>query len=206
MSESFATPAEYLASLPKDRRAALTAIRKTIKANLGKGFREGIQYGMLGYFIPHSVYPDGYHCDPKQPLPFASVASQKNHMSLYLFCIYTDPKEQERFVKAWKATGKKLDMGKSCVRFKKIEDVPLEVVGEAIARISADKFIAGYEAARGTPGKPARKRVAKKVTKRSTKRSTKTTAKKAVKKTTQRASKRTVKKATRKAGKRTATR
>lgn len=176
MPKSYATPAEYLASLPDDRRRALAAVRKTIRANLGKGFKEGIQYGMIGYFVPHSVYPAGYHCDPKQPLPFAGLASQKNHMALYLFCLYTGPGAQDEFAKAWKATGKKLDMGKSCIRFKKIEDVPLEVIGDAIHRISARQFIESYEDARS-----------------SYKRSTKRTVKKKAKKTTKKVAKRSTK-------------
>lgn len=139
------TVAEYLASLPDDRRTAIEAVRKTILANLDKGYAEGIQYGMIGYFVPHSVYPPGYHCDPKQPLPFASIASQKNHIGIYLFCIYNDAGETAEFVKAWKATGKKLDMGKSCIRFKKIEDVALDVIGNTIRRMPAKKFIEYYE-------------------------------------------------------------
>ena len=97
MQSKASTVSEYLASLPEDRRKALNALRKVIKANLDKGFQEGMQYGMIGYFVPHEVYPAGYHCDPKQPLPFASVASQKNHIGIYLFCLYTDPDAVERF-------------------------------------------------------------------------------------------------------------
>ncbi|RMF82871.1 MAG: DUF1801 domain-containing protein, partial [Planctomycetota bacterium] len=136
---------EYLAALPPERREALAAIRAVIQKNLPRGYEEGMQYGMIGYYVPHSVYPDGYHCDPKQPLPFASLASQKNHMALYMMCIYADPKQQDWFINAWKATGKKLDMGKSCVRFKKLEDVPLEVVGKAVRRVPVKKFIEFYE-------------------------------------------------------------
>jgi uncharacterized protein YdhG (YjbR/CyaY superfamily) len=139
------TPKEYLDGLPDDRKAALRALRAAVNKGLPKGYKEGMQYGMIGWFVPHSRYPDGYHCDPKQPVPFASIASQKNHMGLYLFCIYTDPKESDRFVKAWKKTGKKLDMGKSCIRFKKIEDVPLELVTETVSRIPVDAFLAEYE-------------------------------------------------------------
>ncbi|MCP5055697.1 MAG: DUF1801 domain-containing protein [bacterium] len=162
MAKKPTTVAEYLASLPADRREALESVRKTIKKNLPKGYAEGIQYGMIGYFVPHSVYPAGYHADPSQPLPFASLANQKNHMSIYLMCIYSDEEHRDRFVRAWKATGKKLDMGKSCVRFKKLEDVPLEVVGEAIQGVPVTEFIARYESAIG-PG--ARKRPARKAPK-----------------------------------------
>lgn len=142
------TVAKYLAALPEDRRKALKAVRKVVRANLDPKFKEGIQYGMIGYFLPHSVYPAGYHVDPAQPLPFASLASQKHHMALYLFCIYAVPGEAERFAAKWKATGNRLDMGKSCVRFRKLEDVPLQVVGDAIRRVTANRFVAAYEAAR----------------------------------------------------------
>lgn len=137
----------YLEALPEDRRAALSAVRDTINKNLPKGYAEGMQYKMPAWFVPHEVYPAGYHCDPSQPLPFCSIANQKNHMAIYLFCIYTSPGEPERFADEWKAAGKKLDMGKSCVRFKKLDDVPLEVVGRAIKRATLKKFLAAYEAA-----------------------------------------------------------
>ena len=123
------TVKEYHDTLPPDRKTADNALRRTIKANMDKGIKEGIQYGMVGYFLPHSLYPEGYHCDSKQPLPFASVASQKSHIGLYLFCIYTQPEESARFQEEWKAAGTRLDMGKGCVRMKSLEDVPLEVVG-----------------------------------------------------------------------------
>lgn len=152
------TVKDYLAELPDDRRKAIEAVRKVIRKNLPKGYKEGIQYGMIGYFVPHSVYPPGYHCDPKQPLPFASLASQKNHMSIYLCSIYSDPKEVDWFVKAWTGAGRKLDMGKGCVRFKKIEDVPLDVVGEAIARMPVEKFVAQYEAVLGATAKRKKKK------------------------------------------------
>lgn len=169
-----ATVEDYLAALPDDRREALEAVRKVILKNLPKGYEEGIQYNMIGYFVPHSLYPDGYHCDPKQPLPFASIASQKNHMGLYLFCVYCDPQGKERFVKEWKATGKKLDMGASCVRFKKLEDVPLDILGAAIKRTPVKDFIAFYEAnIPASKRKPsAKKKTAKKTTKKTTKKKT----------------------------------
>ena len=140
------TVAEYLAALPPDRRAALSAVRKVIKDNLDPGYVECVQYGMIGYAVPHSIFPAGYHCDPKQPLPFASLASQKNHMSFSLMSVYLDPEEERWFKAAWQKSGKKLDMGKACVRFKRLEDVPLEVVGQAFARTSAAKYIQRYEA------------------------------------------------------------
>lgn len=136
---------EYLAGLPDDRRAAIEAVRKVILKNLDKDFEEGIQYGMIGYYVPHKVYPPGYHCDPKQPLPFASLASQKNHMAVYLMCVYGNKEHEEKFRKDWAKSGKKLDMGKSCIRFKKLEDVALDAIGKAIGRVSAKKYIAAIE-------------------------------------------------------------
>ncbi len=161
MQSKAATVEAYLASLPEDRRAAIQAVREVFLANLGPEFREGMQYGMIGYFLPHEVYPPGYHCDPKQPLPFAGLASQKNHMGLYLFCLYAGGEEEQRFRAAWEKTGKKLDMGKACIRFKKIEDVPLGVVGATVRRMTAKKFVAHYESAikgDGSARKPAAKK------------------------------------------------
>lgn len=157
---------EYLASVPEDRRAALQAIREVILANLSPGFEEGIQYGMIGYYVPFSVYPPGYHCTPKQPLPFIGLASQKNYISLHLMCIYGDGPEATRFKDAWTKTGKKLDMGKACVRIKSINDVPLEVVGATIKRVPVEKYIAAYESnmmsatAKKAANKPAAKTTA----------------------------------------------
>lgn len=136
-----------LASLPEDRRRTIKALRTVIRKNLDPAFRESIQGGMLSYVLPHSVYPDGYHCDPSQPLPYASVASQKHHVGLYLFCVYCEADGPELFRKQWLASGKKLDMGKSCVRVKTLEDIPLDVVGRAIKRVTARKFVKSYEAA-----------------------------------------------------------
>jgi len=188
MQSKAKTIKEYLAALPEDRRLAIEAIRKVIRKNMDKAFEEGIQYGMLGYYLPHSKYPDGYHCDPKQPLPFAALASQKNHIGLYLFCIYTDPTESAKFQKAWTASGKKLDMGKSCVRVKKLEDIPLDVLGSTFARITAKKFVASYEKSLGATAK--KRKSAKKTTKKTAKKATKKTVKKVAKKRT---SKKTVK-------------
>ena len=146
MQSKAKTVAEYLASLPTDRREVIAAVRKVILANLDSDYEEGMQYGMIGYYVPHRVHPDGYHCDPKQPLPFGGLASQKNHMSVYLMPVYGEAEGE--FRKAWLATGKKLDMGKCCVRFKKLDDVAIHVVGEAIARISVAEYVERYEASR----------------------------------------------------------
>ena len=134
-----------MAALPEDRLEAITAIREVILKNLHKGYEEGMQWGMPSYFVPLSAYPAGYNCQPDQPLPFVGFASQKNHMAFYGFCIYMDEELRNRFVADWKKTGKKLDMGKSCVRFKKLEDVPLKVIGDAVKRVPMKKYIKHYE-------------------------------------------------------------
>jgi len=147
MQSKAATVDEYLAELPEDRREIIQAVREVILKNLPAGYEEGMQYGMIGYYVPHSLYPDGYHCDPQQPLPYASLASQKNYISLYLMCIYGDEAHKAWFQQAWEATGKKLNMGKSCVRFKKLDDLPLKVIGQAIKKVPVKKFIKFYETA-----------------------------------------------------------
>jgi hypothetical protein len=147
MTSKAQTVTEYLESLPEDRRAMLQQVRQVILKHLPDGYEECIQYGMIGYVVPHRIYPAGYHCDPKQPLPFISLASQKNYMSLYLMALYGHPESAEWFRKAWQATGKKLDMGKSCVRFKRIEDLALDVIGQAVARIPVKAYIARVESA-----------------------------------------------------------
>jgi len=188
MQSKAATVAQYLAELPADRRAAIEAVRKVILKNLDKkGYAEGMQYGMIGYFVPHSVYPPGYHCDPRQGLPFAALASQKNYMAVYLNGIYSDPATLKWFLDAWSASGKKKpDMGKCCVRFKSLEDIPLEVIGEVIKRTPAKDLIAHYESARDAPrekGPPTkRKAPATKKPASGKKASANETAKKAAKK------------------------
>jgi hypothetical protein len=137
---------KYLGALPPDRRAALTAVREVILANLPKGYEEQMQYGMIGYVVPHSLYPAGYHCNPKEPLSFAMLGSQKNHMALYLCNVYGDAATTEWFQQAYAAAGKKLDMGKACVRFKKLDDLPLEVIGKVIARTPVKSYITRIEA------------------------------------------------------------
>jgi hypothetical protein len=143
----------YLKSLPADRRDALSSVRGVILENLDSGYEEGMQYGMIGYYVPLTKYPNGYRCDSKQPLPFAALASQKNYMSLYLMSVYCGCVEHSRaskhaawFRQAWAKTGKKLSMGKACIRFKKIEDLALDVIGEAVRRVPAATFISFCEA------------------------------------------------------------
>lgn len=154
MQNKAATVQAYLRSLPADRRAAISAVRDAILENLDPSYEEGMQYGMIGYYVPHRIYPKGYRCDAKQPLPFASLGSQKNYMSLYLMCVYsggdeTSPgsKHARWFREEWAKTGKKLEMGKSCIRFKKAEDLPLGLIGEAVKRVPAASYIQACEAA-----------------------------------------------------------
>ena len=177
MQSSAKTVQEYLQELPADRRAAINAVRGVIFANLPKGYEECMSYGMIGYVVPHSIYPKGYQCNPKLPLPFVNLASQKNHMALYLLCCYGDPKLKAWLEKAWKDAGKKFDMGGGCLRFKNLEDVPLEVIGQLVVSLPVDVYIrrieqvfaenvaarAAKKAAEGKPAKPkaAKKKVAK---------------------------------------------
>ena len=145
MQSNAKTVKEYLDSLPADRRAALNAVRKVILKNLPKGYQEVMQYGSIGYAVPLSIYPPGYHCRKNEPLPFAAIASQKNHMAVYLCNVYGDKATAAWFRKAYKATGKKLDMGKSCVRFRKLDDLALDVIGKVVARTPVKAYIAYYE-------------------------------------------------------------
>lgn len=145
MSTGVTTVQDYLAGLSDERREAVDAVRQVILDNLPNGFKEGIQYRMISYFVPLERYPDTYN---RQPLAFASLASQKNFVSVYLHGLYSDAEATDWFVEEYKTTGKKLDMGKSCVRFKKLDDLPLDLIGEAVARDSVDDFIARYEASR----------------------------------------------------------
>lgn len=137
-----ATVDEYLASLAPDRRAAIEAVRQVIRKNLPSGFEEGMQYGMIGYYVPLERYPDTYN---GEALGLAALASQKNHMALYLMSVYADPGLRVWFEEAYRASGKKLDMGKSCVRFKSLDALPLDLVGEAIGKVQLDDFVANFE-------------------------------------------------------------
>lgn len=145
MQSSATTVDAYLKSLPEDRRESVRGVREVILRNLDAGFKEGMQYGMIGYFVPHTVYPAGYHCDPRQPLPFAGLASQKNYLSLYLMSVYGDGPHWNWFHEAWAKTGKKLNMGKCCIRFKRVEDLALDVIAEALRRTTAQSYISHYE-------------------------------------------------------------
>jgi hypothetical protein len=144
-SMTASTVAQYLAALPAERRAALSAVRKTINKNLPEGYEEGMQFGMIGWYIPLARYPETYN---GQPLCMAALASQKGSNSLYLMTVYGDKTLDKRFRAGFKAAGKKLDMGKSCVRFKTADALALDVIGDAIAAIPVDMYIASYEKAR----------------------------------------------------------
>jgi Domain of unknown function (DU1801) len=144
------TPDEYIASLPADRREALTEVRRVINASLPDGFEEGMLYGIVSWYVPLERYPDTYN---KQPLSLAGLASRKNYMTLYLNNVYGNREIERWFKQRWSDSGKKLDMGKSCVYFKKLDDLALDVVAEAIARDPVDRFVAYYEEARGSSRK-----------------------------------------------------
>jgi hypothetical protein len=147
MQSSAKTVQEYLKELPADRREVISAVRGVILANLPKGYEERMSYGMIGYVVPHSIYPKGYQCNPRLPLPFVNLGSQKNHMSLHLMCCYGDSSMKAWLEKAWKDAGKKFDMGGGCVRFKKLEDVPLEVIGRLVTSLPVDAYIRRIEKA-----------------------------------------------------------
>ena len=157
MKSDARTVAEYIEGLPEDRRKVIQAVRKVILANLPEGYEECPSYGMIGYVVPHRLYPAGYHCDPRQPLPLAVLGSQKNHLALHLMNVYGDAETEKWFRQAWQATRKKLDMGKACLRFKKLEDVPLEVVGQLFARTPVKAYIARIESVLAERPKGGRK-------------------------------------------------
>ena len=140
------TVKEYLKKVPKERSEYFNKLRETILANLPKGFDEQLNYGMIGYVVPHDIYPEGYHCDPKLPLPFVNIASQKNFICFYHMGIYSNPKLLEWFVKEYpKYSDTKLDMGKSCVRFKKMDKIPYELIGRLMRKMSVNDWIKLYE-------------------------------------------------------------
>ena len=146
MQSKATTVEQYLKELPADRQEGMTKLRKVISKNLPKGFKEGMGYGNMGYFVPHSIYPAGYHCNPKDPLPFAGIASQKNSINFYHMGIYADPKLLKWFTGEYAKTGLgKLDMGKSCMRFKKPENIPYKLIGELCSKITVEKWIEVYE-------------------------------------------------------------
>jgi uncharacterized protein YdhG (YjbR/CyaY superfamily) len=140
------TPDQYFQELPEERKEAMLKLRQIIKKNLPEGFEEIMGYGMLGYAVPHSIYPKGYHCDPKQPLPFFGMASQKNSINIYHMGIYADNDLYDWFVSEYPKYSKaRLDMGKSCIRFKKPEHIPFELIGKLLTKISVLEWISIYE-------------------------------------------------------------
>ena len=186
------TVKDYLASLPDDRRKGIEVLRKVIRKNLDKNYEESMLWGMIGYAVPHRVWPLGYHCDPSKPLMMAALASQKSNMTVYLMSVYGDKAERAWFQKAWAKTGKKLNMGGCCVRFTKVEDAALDVIGEAIRRTPAMSYVENYvkilaSTGRGPDGKKLKREVtAKKVAKTSAKKVAKKVSKKVAKKATKR--------------------
>lgn len=227
MRSSATTVKDYLASLPEDRRKGIEAVRKVILDNLDADYEEGMMWGMIGYAVPHRVWPLGYHVDPKKPLLMCALASQKNNLTFYLMSVFGgqagtnggvgNPSEREWFEKAWKAAGKKLDMGGCCIHFKTVEHAALDVIGEAVRRMPAKTYVDSYIRAlastgRGPDGKklkdakgaptPASKTATRKVAKKATKKPAATTAKKTPKKATKTPTKKPTKKPAKKAAKR----
>ncbi|WP_028892155.1 DUF1801 domain-containing protein [Tenacibaculum sp. 47A_GOM-205m] len=148
MKYEASTVEEYISQIPEERQEVLQKLRNIIKENLPEGFEEGINYNMIGYYVPHSKYPDGYHCDPKLPLPFMNLASQKNSVNLYHSGIYAEKELHDWFVAEYpKYSKRKLDMGKSCIRFKKMDDIPYELIAELCTKMTVDKWISIYESA-----------------------------------------------------------
>ena len=142
------SPEDYISQIPEERQAIMHKLHKTIKDNLPKGFEEGMQYSFPSFFVPHSIYPDGYHCKPEEPLPFMSIASQKNSINLYHSGIYAKQELYDWFVAEYpKHSKRKLDMGKSCVRFKKVEEIPFELIAELCTKMTVEEWIIIYESA-----------------------------------------------------------
>jgi hypothetical protein len=140
------SPDQYYKEVPADRKEAMTKLRETVKKNLPKGFQESIGYGMVGFAVPHSIYPKGYHCNPEDPLPFVGIASQKNFIALYHMGLYAMPDLLKWFTTEYpKHSSKKLDMGKSCIRFKKPEDIPFKLIGELMKKVTVKEWINVYE-------------------------------------------------------------
>jgi uncharacterized protein YdhG (YjbR/CyaY superfamily) len=142
------TPELYIEQIPVERKAIMQELRQTILDNLPNGFKEEMSYGMIGYVVPHTLYPKGYHCDPKLPLPFLSIASQKNFIAIYHMGIYADVQLLNWFTKEFpKHTKAKLDMGKSCIRFKKINDIPMSLIAALCKKMTPQQWIQLYESA-----------------------------------------------------------
>ncbi len=146
MQSKALTPDEYIEELPEDRKIVIQKLRDVAKQYMPSGFKEVMGYGMMGYVVPHSLYPNGYHCDPKQPLPFYGFASQKGSVNIYHMGIYADKKLYDWFVAEYpKHVKTKLDMGKSCIRFKKLDTIPYELIGQLLAKMTPEDWIGLYE-------------------------------------------------------------
>jgi uncharacterized protein YdhG (YjbR/CyaY superfamily) len=146
MQSTATTPDQYISELPEDRRIAMEQLRKVVSDTIPAGFKEVMSYGMLGYCVPHEIYPSGYHCNPKDPLPFFAMASQKNSINIYHMMLYADKEMYDWFVTEYpKHCKSKLDMGKSCIRFKKMDDIPYELIGELMTKVTVDQWIETYE-------------------------------------------------------------
>ena len=146
MQYKAATPDDYIAQIPEERKEVITKLRKIIKENLPKGFEEQMNYGMIGYVVPHSIYPNGYHCDTKLPLPFMNIASQKNFIAVYHMGIYANDDLMEWFVAEYpKHVSTKLNMGKSCIRFKNVKKIPYDLIGELVQKMTVEDWISLYE-------------------------------------------------------------
>lgn len=177
MQSKATTPDQYIAELPEDRKEAMRKLRQEINKNIPRGFKEQMGYGMMGYAVPHSIYPAGYHCDPKLPLPFAGIASQKNFIAFYHMGIYADPKLLKWFQTEYpKHTDARLDMGKSCIRFTKPEKIPFKLFGELMSKMTVKQWIDLYEKnlktstrVKPTKSKISAKKVAKKVARKGVK-------------------------------------
>ncbi|HEY3493746.1 MAG TPA: DUF1801 domain-containing protein [Polyangiaceae bacterium] len=167
MQSKAASVEDYLAELPAARKKELSAVRSAVKKHLPKGYTETMQYGMISYVVPLSVYPEGYLNNPAQPLPYISLAAQKNYFALYLMNVSGNAELEGRFRAAYTKSGKKLDMGKSCVRFQSAADLALDVIGATVASTSVDDYIARYEQVRGrkSAAKPARRSKARRIRK-----------------------------------------
>jgi len=148
MQSKATTPDQYIAEIPEDRKEVMQKLRDVTLKSLPKGFEEQMSYGMLGYVVPHSIYPNGYHCNTKDPLPFFAIASQKNSINIYHMMVYADKNLHDWFSAEYpKYCKSKLDMGKSCIRFKKMNDIPFELIGELLSKVSVEQWIEQYESA-----------------------------------------------------------
>lgn len=146
MQSTAATIAQYLEELPEDRKTPMKKLYSLVRKNIPKGFKDTMQYGMISFVVPHSIYPNGYHCKPTDALPFMSIASQKNFIAIYHMGVYSDPVLYKWFTEAYAKSGTgKLDMGKSCIRFKKTDTIPFDLIAELSSKITVDKWIATYE-------------------------------------------------------------